>query len=285
MSRPILCSVSGGRTSALLAKLLKDGRGTSNILYVFANTGKEDEKTLIFLDRLDKAFGLNLVWVEALVYPEPGQGTKFSVVSFETASREGEPFESVIAKYGIPNKHYPNCNREMKLRPIHAYARTVLETDYETAIGIRADEIDRISVHAAREKIIYPLVKLGVTKADVLDFWKRQEFDLDLPEHHGNCVTCWKKSFRKLATIAIERPDAFDFMRRMEGQYGYVGPGQFDGPRKFFRGNRSVNDIFSLASQPFEKFLDPNYQAELDQAGDCSESCDIYAGQELEFDL
>ncbi|NJS14050.1 MAG: hypothetical protein HC788_04840, partial [Sphingopyxis sp.] len=214
------------------------------------------------------------MWVEANVHSVKGQGTTHKVVTYETAARSGEPFEQAIQKFGIPNKAYPSCNRELKLRPIYSYIRELgwKKGTYQTAIGIRADEIDRMSSYAKEEHIIYPLVKLGVTKADVLAFWKSQSFDLNLPEHRGNCLTCWKKSDRKLMTLALEDPDLFQFFRRMEKEHRFAGPGEHTSKgRMFFRRNRSVDDLFAEAQKPFKKFTDQNfvYASELDEAGAC----------------
>ncbi|SAK88039.1 hypothetical protein AWB76_06270 [Caballeronia temeraria] len=119
----LLVSFSGGRTSAYMSKLLKAKYADKyELLFVFANTGQEHENTLIFVDRCDKEFGLNLVWVEAEVIHEARKGTSFRQVTFDTASRAGEPYEQIIRKYGIPNRNFPHCNRELKLRPIYAYA-------------------------------------------------------------------------------------------------------------------------------------------------------------------
>ena len=59
---------SGGRTSAFLAKYIKENPKYKNCIFVFMNTGKEREETLIFADKCDKEFGLNLIWLEANVF-------------------------------------------------------------------------------------------------------------------------------------------------------------------------------------------------------------------------
>ena len=102
----LLISFSGGETSAYMAyKLLEQYRYTdTEIVVVFANTGQEHEETLRFVDACDKAFDLNCVWIEALPQYVRGSGTLAKVVGFESASRNGEPFEAVIKKYGIPNR-------------------------------------------------------------------------------------------------------------------------------------------------------------------------------------
>ena len=181
-----LYSVSGGRTSGYMASLARVLHPSDNILFIFANTGKEDEETLIFLDKCDKQFNLNLVWVEAAVNPLVGVGTSYKIVDFNTAARDGKPFKAVIEKYGIPNKAYPHCNRELKLAPIHKYAKDFFKGDkYKTAIGIRTDESRRVSAKADvahNGGIIYPLIELVPTdKQDVNSFWEDMPFNLNLP--------------------------------------------------------------------------------------------------------
>lgn len=253
------------------------------LVVVFANTGQEHESTLRFVDAVDKAWKVGLVWLEAVVDPRPGEGTTHRIVTFETANRDGAVFEDVIAKYGLPGPGQLHCNRELKLRPITSYLRSIGWRECQTTIGIRADEVDRISARATQDRLLYPLVGWNVTKADVLKFWSKQPFDLDLPEHLGNCTWCWKKSLRKHLTLAVEHPEVYDFPRRMEEKYQHVGAK--DAPRRFFRGHRSVNDIIELAELPFEKFevgVDPQLPLlELDMPnGDCSESCEPFGYQE-----
>src|SRR5690349_17014058 len=101
----VLVSFSGGRTSAYMCHLMLNDPywSSKNLVFVFANTGKEREETLKFVDRCDRFFGLNLVWVEAKVVHEHGVGTTYTVTNFKDAKRNGEPFEETIRKYGIPN--------------------------------------------------------------------------------------------------------------------------------------------------------------------------------------
>lgn len=262
------------------------------IVIVFANTGREHDKTLAFIDLCDRLLfaplGHRAVYIEAVVHPGRKSSTH-RVVSFDELERRsdgGKVFEAVIAKYGIPNKSFPHCNRELKLNPIHDYVRSALGWErgtYETAIGIRADEADRINSKAQEEGLIYPLVKHGVRKPDVIAWWTRQPFDLDLPEHRGNCVECWKKSPRKLLTLWREDPSQFDFFGRMEREHAFTGaqPNPKDPqPRRFYRKGWTTLDIGQRARFPFEPFVDSNHRPDpegLDEAGDCSESCDIYA--------
>lgn len=78
-------SFSGGRTSAYMSYLIKNHWSeTHELHFIFANTGKENEETLIFVDQCDRAFGLNVTWIEAI-----DEAPFYRVVDFHTANRGG----------------------------------------------------------------------------------------------------------------------------------------------------------------------------------------------------
>jgi 3'-phosphoadenosine 5'-phosphosulfate sulfotransferase (PAPS reductase)/FAD synthetase len=126
MKDKLLISFSGGRTSAFITHwLLKNKRSQFDMLVVFANTGKEREETLQFIDKCDKILGFQVHWIEAVTSFERGKGVSAHKVNYSTASRNGEPFEAFIQKHGIPNQGAPRCTRELKAYPIRAYARSI----------------------------------------------------------------------------------------------------------------------------------------------------------------
>ena len=74
----------------------------SDAIVCFANTGKEDEATLKFVHDCEKHWNVPIVWLE---YCDAKKSKdRWKKVSFETASRNGEPFEAVIRK----KKYLPN---------------------------------------------------------------------------------------------------------------------------------------------------------------------------------
>lgn len=259
----LLVSFSGGETSAFMAQWLwRHKRDQYDMVFVFANTGQENEETLDFVQQCSEAFGFPVVWVEAVVDPESGKGTRHRIVDHATASRNGEPFEAVIAKYGIPNHAAPHCTRELKDKPIGSYARDVFGNDYETAIGIREDEHHRINWNRARARhFLYPLVDMmPMTKPKVNFWWSQQPFRLRLKGYQGNCMACWKKSDHRLFTIAKEKPQAFAWVKAMEAKYGeFVPEARLQAmaergeepqlPIRFYRGHRSADDIAAAAAQ------------------------------------
>lgn len=254
-----------------MAKRLKEEFSQQfEMVFIFANTGEENEETLQFADRCDRKWNLNLNWVEAVVHHNQRIGCTHRIVDFASASRKGEPFEEVIKKYGIPNKAYPHCTRELKLNPMESYFRSIGWTDYLRAVGIRIDEPRRLK---QKPGIIYPLAHLfPTTKAEINDWWEEQPFTLNLPEHRGNCKWCWKKVIRKHIMIAKETPEAFDFPARMEELYGLAGYNEDGTKRVFFREHRSTKDIISIA----ELISGKMHADDPDEDGGCSESCEAF---------
>lgn len=280
MKDRLLVSFSGGRTSAYMTiKLLERFRHSKDISVIFSNTGQEHDKTLEFVDKCDKHYGFNLTWIEAVPLAH-GKGVHPKVVTFETADREGRTYEASVKKYGVFSKSNPSCTSRMKTRAIHKYVRQIgwESGSYSTAIGIRADEIDRVKSYAIKKfGAVYPLADWGVRKSDVLRFWLNQPFDLEIPEHYGNCKTCWKKSDRKLKTIALEHPEWFDFNKKLEGVYTNLHGEK----TQTFRGYKTAIDVILEARRekfkPFKESHQWEFDIELDIGGGCGESCEVHA--------
>jgi hypothetical protein len=278
MKRKLQVNVSGGRTSAYMALWLKQNMSEQyDMLFIFANTGKEHPDTYRFLREVDVQFGLNLVLVECVVHLGQRKSSSHRVVTHDSLSVNGEPFEAVCSKYGVANHSFKQCTREMKANAINSYTDELWGNDYDVAIGIRADETRRVSPNAIKNRIIYPLIDLLPTdKQDVLDFFKQFPWDLKIPEHLGNCVTCFKKSDKKLAAVYQDCPAHFDFFKRMEKDYGHIrGPNEVTpgNGRVFYRGYRSAD---ALCQQFSGVGVDASKMFSTEESGGCSESCELY---------
>jgi hypothetical protein len=256
--KKLLISFSGGETSAyMLQWLLKHKQDEYEMIVVFANTGEENEETLIFVQKCSEFFGVEIIWVEAKVHHGVRKGTTHTVVNYQSASRNGEPFEEVIKKYGIPNQSYPHCSRELKEAPINSYAKSIGWKNYWTAIGVRIDEFDRVNDKHIKLKLLYPLVRFDMqpmNKPKINFWWSVQPFRLMLKGYEGNCKTCWKKGDAKLYQIANEASEKFDFTQRMEAKYSYYTPlsrvkdgKQTNVPYTFYRKNRTTQNILDEA--------------------------------------
>jgi hypothetical protein len=304
MNKNLLVSFSGGETSAFMAQWLNNNYkklGYENIVFVFANTGLENEETLLFVLDCANHFKINIHWVEAFVYLHERKGTGYVITDFEHATRnthfkyrDDTPFEMIIKKYGIPNPTALHCTRELKEAPIKSFAKVWFNGEkYDTAIGIRKDEADRMDPNYKEKGFIYPLINRNMvpsSKPMINFFWRKMmPFRLNLKGYQGNCATCWKKSENKLYKIAKENPEKFEFMQAMELKYGkFIPISRIEKYKKegkelpseitFFRNNKSAKQILEESSKWNGKV--PNdadvYTWQIDLLG--GDSCDVFSG-------
>lgn len=287
--KKLLVCFSSGLSSAMMCDLLiREYSDEYEMVFLMANTSKEDVRSLEFAEKVNKYFNLNLKYVEADIFLEKGVGTRHIVKTYENLTTDGSLFEKGIKKYGIPNKINKWCNRELKLNAIHSYVKNELKwKDYYTAIGIRYDELDRVSINKERDKLIYPLVDHKLTKRDRNKFWDKMPFKLEIPGYLGNCDMCFEKTNRKLMTIYKEYPKKIDWWLNMELKYSkkniegkdsYNGYINNKGGMYFRRGNMPMNELIELAKQPFRKASDEYvYENDLfDFSGECDGGCNIF---------
>ena len=224
--RPAVISFSGGRTSAYMLRHIVDaygGRLPGGIHVVFANTGMEREETLQFVDVCGREWGVTITWVEYL-WDAPH---RTRVVDFATASRKGEPYAALIDRKGfVPSVTIRTCSGTLKRDRIESYARHRLGLKrWHSVIGFRADEQRRVLRMRAMNcgsrtgaHAVLPLADAGVREADVLDWWKRQPFDLGIPSYAGNCACCFLKGRAKLIRIIREDPTLADWWIEQEAK-------------------------------------------------------------------
>lgn len=235
-------SFSGGRTSAYMLRMILDAFGgelPSEVKVIFNNTGKERPETLDFVHECEKRWNVPVIWLELVV---TDQGYSFKQVNYETASRNGEPFEQLVIKRGyLPTPVMRLCTGELKARTGSRYCSSIGWDTWTSAIGIRADEPRRIKKTSsedlgpdlfgvkkkkrvwkggAGEKISYPLASAGVTEEVVLDYWSSSPFDLALRKDQGNCDLCFLKGAQKILTILREDPSLADWWIDLESKMG-----------------------------------------------------------------
>lgn len=284
VKQKLLVSFSGGRTSGYMTKHILDKYSDQyDVKVVFANTGAEDERTLEFVNNCDKYFGFDTVWVEAVVDFRKNKGTKHKIVTFETASRNGEPFVDVCEKYGTPNVKMRSCTREMKLQAITSYMRSIgwKKGEYLTAIGIRLDETRRVSDSAEARYIVYPLVDwMPSDKQDVNDWWEDQEFNLTIPnDAFGNCLFCFQKSFKKLVHVYKHNPAAFNLPLLLDEKHKNraIAGGKSEHEVFMFRGNISTKQFIEMADNSEDLYgMQVRQDSDNDKESGCSESCEMW---------
>jgi hypothetical protein len=147
---------------------------------------------------------------------------RFKVVTFETAARNGEPFEALIAKRKfLPNRVARFCTQELKIRVIKHYMQSLGHKEWVNVVGIRYDEPKRWRgkggpVPGQVWENWHPLVEMRISKPDVLKFWRSMPFDLELKEHQGNCDFCFLKGVKKKKQIIRESPEKVAWWSDME---------------------------------------------------------------------
>lgn len=229
---PAVISFSGGRTSGyMLHSILEAHGGTlpDDVIVCFQNTGKEMPETLDFVQECSDRWSVPIVWLEFVGFEPPGRARcLFNVVTRETASMDGEPFEALIRGLQLlPNPVARTCTSYLKIKTMIAYLKSIGWDEWDIVLGIRADEPGRVARlrNPARDNRggipVVPLADANVTAKDVAAFWSRQPFDLRLPNMnnktmHGNCDLCFLKPAAQISSLIAEKPQRAVWWARME---------------------------------------------------------------------
>jgi len=230
---PALISFSGGRTSAFMLWNILQAHGgqlPADVVVAFANTGKEREETLRFVHECGSRWGVPIRWLE---WRDNAAG--YEEVGFNSASRDGEPFQALIdKKQRLPNWKERWCTQYLKVHPLTALAVSFgwQLGAYSEVIGLRDDEGLRIlralenaqfvtkkGVQVPRvpaRKLVFPLARAKVVKASVMGFWRAQDFDLGLEPWESNCDLCYLKGRRIRKRILRNRPETGKWWSRNE---------------------------------------------------------------------
>mgnify|MGYP003628401399 CR=1 FL=1 len=219
-------SFSGGRTSAyMLHQILEANNGLPNrAKIVFTNTGREMNETLDFTQECSDRWNVHVTWLE---YNEVDGKNTFKEVNHNSASRNGEPFDKLIDKYGrLPNALQRFCTGVLKIQTSGKYLKSLGWNKWNNALGIRADEPRRYKTNY-RDGFYpyYPIYEANKTLVDVNNFWNRQPFKLNLPVVRGktlkgNCDLCFLKSESQLAMIMKENPERAVWWLDTEKRFG-----------------------------------------------------------------
>jgi len=220
---PTVISFSGGRTSAyMLYKTLEshDFKLPDYVKVCFANTGKEMTQTLDFVRDCGEKWGVDIVWLEYT-----GR-KKYKVTDYDNAARAGEPFDQLTTdKKYLPNMVARFCTQELKVLTINRYLADAGLDEFQTMVGIRADEPRRVAKMRSKDDYLVPLADDKVTKEDIFNFWSQQPFDLNMPNRNGvndfgNCDLCFLKGGALKMSIIEQFPEKADWWIGQEKKIG-----------------------------------------------------------------
>lgn len=180
----------------MLRRILDEGL-RPDVHVLFADTGQEFPQTYQFVDDVKRAWG----------------------VSIATVHRPGYFTQLITDKKFLPNPVMRFCTTELKLKPINDWMYARGHKEWETVVGIRADEPKRVAIMRERGLCI-PLAEAGVTVEDVMAFWGHQPFDLQLRPHESNCDLCFLKGARLRQQIMRDHPETADWWIEQERRIG-----------------------------------------------------------------
>lgn len=143
---------SGGRTSGMMLRRMLDAYPNyrNEYLTIFCNTGKEMPETLDFVHEVETRWSVPIVWVEyarklaseipAGIFPTPRRNANlaraaansetthwYKIVTHETASRKGEPFNELLEwMAALPNVVSRGCSMQLKIRTAMRYLLSLI---------------------------------------------------------------------------------------------------------------------------------------------------------------
>lgn len=257
ITEPTVISFSGGRTSAyMLWRVLQSNGGLpADAMVCFANTGKEDEATLRFVQDCSEQWNVKIHWLEYADAVEVKD--RWKVVDYQSASRNGEPFEAMIErKKYLPNTFARFCTQELKILPINKFMASLGVDEFVTFVGIRADEPRRVAkMKNNKDEKVTPLATANVGVDEVLNFWEKQTFNLQTVTINGNsllsnCDLCFLKKTDHLLGLIIDKPERAVWWAKMEQQVG----------ARFNQAHPSYADMLTYTSKQ-QALFDPNEEA------------------------
>jgi 3'-phosphoadenosine 5'-phosphosulfate sulfotransferase (PAPS reductase)/FAD synthetase len=238
---PAEIGFSGGRSSAYMLRHILDAHGgelPSDVHVGFQNTGKERPETLDFIHQCSTRWSVPVTWLEYhRTWGQPEDQPAYRVVSYETASRNGEPFRMMLDYYRqyreevkdappiLPNPVNRMCTSYLKIRVAKQWMQSFGYEAWDAVIGIRADEpkrYTRMSAANGRERWenVMPMYEAGVSKEDVNAFWSAQDFDLGIDSDLGNCDLCFLKHENKIYRALQVNPELGDWWIEQEERTG-----------------------------------------------------------------
>ena len=276
---PAIVSFSGGRTSGyMLHRILQAHGGTlpPDVVVCFANTGREMPATLDFVLDCGAAWSVPIVWLEFDHHLPPGKSRRVrtaSIVSHNSASRNGEPFDRLLAsKKIVPDRSRRFCSEQLKVLTIRRYLQAELGwSRWLNVVGFRADEGQRIDDKRAYEAAhpspilsAFPLADAGIQEFEILQAWRSGSFGFDLQldadGDGGNCDGCFMFSANRIARMFRKYPERMAWWPQTEARYG----------TKTMRPERSYKEIRDVALAQGEILW-----SDAEDAAPCTQACGV----------
>lgn len=237
---------------------------------IFMDTGAEHPKTYEFIKNFAAHFGIAITCLRCIP-PEVKYGKfTYEQIPLEAIKHDLVPWQRILKHYGHPYIGGAFCTHRMKQMPFEKYCDEKYgKGNYERWLGIRADEPRRLH---EREGFHYLADISDFEKPDILAWWKQQPFDLEIPEHLGNCVFCIKKSNKKLALAARDEPELYEQFCCCIAEHDCK-----EGKPEMYRNKLALQDVIAMFRLEDTEDIRNNIANKKEfESGSCSESCEAF---------
>lgn len=240
----------------------------------FGRSSSEAKRSMAATHRLGHWYG------ESCLDPD-SFGERSSIVRYHLARPVHRPTQAFQDFTGARLTRLRNPNIVARSFDSKAQLKGDDPVEFVSLVGLRGDEPRRVNRVLERnnglenterladgEYVYAPLHDQGFSKKDVLDFWARQTWDLEIPQETNlsNCVYCFMKGERALRAIAAHcekagqkyhaGPNSISWWADIERRYARVVPSRGD-PNAvtrfgFFGANRlEYEEIIDTVDQPY----------------------------------
>lgn len=201
----IICWWSGGITSATACKLTIDKYGKENCRVIMLDTKNEDKDTYRFLTDCEKWYGIKIDRLVSTDYSNI-QETWYKHLSLNTA-------KGAICSYMLKRRVREKWEKE------NTYDHQVFGFEWDKKEQKRARALE---LNHPNTKPLFPLIEVGMTKKDCLDFISKAGITIprayNLGFHNNNCLNtgCVQGGIGYWQKIKKEMPDVFENMAKVE---------------------------------------------------------------------
>lgn len=149
--------------------------------------------------------------------------------------------------------------------------RFLLDSDLAKKIAGRV-----IDIRKSKQRFMAEITEFE--KPDILDWWSKQPFDLQIPEHLGNCVFCIKKGLNKVALAMRDEPEMLaQFRAVIDSPDVRVVERRQQENKIMYREGQSLDGVEAMyASYDRSDIAATIRGSGGNNAGSCSESCEAF---------
>lgn len=158
--------------------------------------------------------------------------------------------------------------------------RFLLDTELAKKIAGRV-----VDIRKSRQRFMAEITEFE--KSDVLEWWARQPFDLEIPEHLGNCVFCIKKGLNKVALAMRDEPEMLARFRAViESPEVRVVERRQQANKIMYREGQSLDGIEAAYANYERGDIAKTIRSSGGyESGSCTESCEAFIVDNGQLDL